>query len=98
MRELAGATNVALKISGLGQAGQPWSADANRRVVLDAIDIFGPERVMFASNFPVDSLVGSFETIFLGFVAITSAFSAADARRYVSPTTLRVSTDFPMRP
>ena len=77
MRELAGASNVALKISGLGQAGQPWSADANRSVVLDAIDIFGPERVMFASNFPVDSLVGSFKTIFLGFVAITSTFSAA---------------------
>ena len=75
MGELAGASNVALKISGLGEAGQPWSANDNRSVVLDAIDIFGPERVMFASNFPVDSLVGSFKSIFLGFVAITSTFS-----------------------
>jgi predicted TIM-barrel fold metal-dependent hydrolase len=75
LRTLAGARNAALKISGLGQAGQPWSADANRGVVLDAIDIFGPDRVMFASNFPVDSLVGSFHTIFTGFLDITVGFS-----------------------
>jgi predicted TIM-barrel fold metal-dependent hydrolase len=74
MRTLAGAPNAALKISGLGQAGKPWSADDNRRIVLDAIDIFGPHRVMFASNFPVDSLVGSFGTIFSGFNDITSGF------------------------
>lgn len=30
---------------------------------------------MFASNFPVDSLVGSFETIFDGFDVITSGFN-----------------------
>ncbi|MEO9229621.1 MAG: amidohydrolase family protein [Devosia sp.] len=74
LRQLAGAPNAALKVSGLGQAGRPWSAADNRGVVLDAIDIFGPDRVMFASNFPVDSLVGSFETIFSGFREITSGF------------------------
>jgi predicted TIM-barrel fold metal-dependent hydrolase len=75
MRTLAGASNVAVKISGLGQAGQPWSAEANRAIVLDTIEIFGVERAMFASNFPVDSLVGSFSTIFNGFDAITAGFS-----------------------
>jgi predicted TIM-barrel fold metal-dependent hydrolase len=75
MRTLAGAPNAALKISGLGQAGKPWSAEANRAIVLEAIDIFGPDRVMFASNFPVDSLVGSFATIFSGFLDITSGFT-----------------------
>jgi predicted TIM-barrel fold metal-dependent hydrolase len=74
LKTLAGASNVALKISGLGQAGRPWSAVDNRGVVLDAIEIFGPDRVMFASNFPVDSLVGSFRTIFSGFLDITSGF------------------------
>lgn len=71
MKTLAGASNVALKISGIGQAGQPWSAEANRAIVLEAIEIFGEDRAMFASNFPVDSLVGTFETIFSGFLAIT---------------------------
>lgn len=78
LRTLAGAPNAALKISGLGQAGQPWSEAANRTVVLDAIDIFGTDRVMFASNFPVDSLVGSFERIYRGFLDITAGFSDAE--------------------
>jgi predicted TIM-barrel fold metal-dependent hydrolase len=75
LRTIAGAMNVALKISGLGQAGLPWSAETNRAVVLDAIDIFEPPRVMFASNYPVDSLVGSFQTIFEGFLAVTAHFA-----------------------
>ena len=78
MRALAGAPNIAVKISGLGQAGQPWSAEANRAIVLDTIDIFGTERTMFASNFPVDSLVGDFSTIFNGFDRITSAFPQSE--------------------
>ena len=78
MRLLAGAPNVAVKISGLGQAGKPWSVEANRAIVLDTIDMFGPDRCMFASNFPVDSLVGSFATIFGGFDQITAGFSAAE--------------------
>ena len=78
MRRLAAAPNVAVKISGLGQAGKPWSVEANRAIVLDTIDLFGPERCMFASNFPVDSLVASFDTIFSGFSEITAGFSAAE--------------------
>jgi predicted TIM-barrel fold metal-dependent hydrolase len=75
MRRLSRALNVAVKISGLGQAGVPWSAEANRAIVLETIDIFGVERSMFASNFPVDSLVGTFATIFRGFETIAAIFS-----------------------
>lgn len=75
MTMLSGAPNAVVKISGLGIRGRPWSATDNRDIVLATIDIFGPDRVMFASNFPVDSLVGRFETIFAGFLDITSGFS-----------------------
>jgi len=78
MRLLAGAANVAVKISGIGQAGKPWSVDANRAIVRDTIEIFGAERCMFASNFPVDSLVASFGTIYSGFAEITSDLSSAE--------------------
>ena len=78
MRTLAGAPNTAVKISGLGQAGRPWSADDNGAIILDTIDIFGVDRTMFASNFPVDSLVGSFEAIFSGFDAITCGFNDSE--------------------
>ena len=78
MRTLAALPNVACKISGLGQPGQPWTVASNRGIVLDTIEIFGVERCMFASNFPVDSLVADFDTICGGFEAMTAALSAAE--------------------
>lgn len=71
---LSEAPNVRLKISGLGLPGQRWSAEVNRPVVRDAIAIFGAERCMFASNFPVDSLVGDMTAIFAGFSDATGDF------------------------
>jgi predicted TIM-barrel fold metal-dependent hydrolase len=75
MAVLAGCPNVAVKISGLGQPGQPWTAAANRAIVLTTIDLFGVRRAMFASNFPVDSLCATFPTIFGGFRAIVADFT-----------------------
>lgn len=48
--------NVHLKVSEFGLKDQPWDFESNKRVVLDAIAIFGIERCMFASNFPVSGL------------------------------------------
>lgn len=81
MRRLAELPNTAVKISGLGQKGQPWRVEDNRQIVLDTIAIFGAERVMFASNYPVDSLVADFGTIFSGFDEITRDLSDADREK-----------------
>src|SRR6185436_14933326 len=70
LRALAACPNVAIKISGLGVPGQAWTATANREVVLAAIEAFGVERAMFASNFPVDGLCASFDAIVTGMRAI----------------------------
>ena len=78
LKLFAANSNVALKISGLGQAGRPWTVADNGPVVRDAIDIFGVGRCMFASNFPVDSLVADFATIYDGFAEIVSGFSDED--------------------
>ena len=89
LKTLAKAPNVAIKISGLGQAGKPWTADGNRRIVLDTIDAFGTDRCMFASNFPVDSLIASFDTIFNGFLAITADFTEEERRRLFHDNAVR---------
>ena len=62
-------SNICIKISGLGRHGQPWTVDANGPIIRDAVSIFSPDRCMFASNYPVDRLAGSFETIYRGFFA-----------------------------
>ena len=76
--DFAAAPNTAIKISGIGQPGEPWTVAANRAIVRDCIEIFGVERAMFASNFPVDRLVADFDTIYHGFQAITRDLTAAD--------------------
>lgn len=73
MALLARQPNVMLKISGLGLAGQPWRVADNAPIVRDAISIFGAERCMFASNFPVDSVVAGFDTIYQGFASAVAA-------------------------
>jgi predicted TIM-barrel fold metal-dependent hydrolase len=69
MEGVARSPNVAVKISGLGQRDRPWRQEANVPIIRDTIEIFGADRCMFASNFPVDSLVASYETVLAGFLA-----------------------------
>ncbi len=89
MRTLAACPNVAVKISGLGQPGQPWTAASNREVVLRTIDCFGVARAMFASNFPVDSLCATFGTIYAGFDAITRECSGDERRALFRDNAIR---------
>ena len=72
--------NVALKISGLGQADKSWPHERNRHVVRDAIAIFGVARCMFASNFPVDGLCIGYRALFDAFKAFV-ADRPADQQR-----------------
>lgn len=78
MKTLAACPNIAVKISGLGMTDPQWSTDSIRPFVLETIDIFGAERCMFASNFPVDSLFGSYDRLFNAYRAIVRDFSASE--------------------
>jgi predicted TIM-barrel fold metal-dependent hydrolase len=82
--------NIALKISGLGVQGQAWTVQANCAIVLTAIETFGVARCMFASNFPVDSLCASFDTIFDGFATIVQDFAPAERRALFHDNAMRL--------
>lgn len=90
LRALAACPNTAVKISGLGVAGQAWTAQSNREIVLAAIDIFGTGRSMFASNFPVDGLCASFDAIVTGMRAILRDFSALEQRAIFHDNAVRI--------
>jgi len=87
---LAACPNAAIKISGLGVPGRPWTAELNREVVLSAIETFGVERAMFASNFPVDGLCAAFREIFDGFREITKDLSPLEQRRLFHDNAVRL--------
>jgi predicted TIM-barrel fold metal-dependent hydrolase len=87
---LAECPNATIKISGIGLPGQPWTVAANRGVVLTAIETFGVSRAMFASNFPVDGLCASFDTIFSGFREIVADFTPAEQRALFHDNAMRI--------
>ena len=84
LRALAAHPQVSIKISGLGITDRAWSVESIRPVVLECIDIFGPGRSMFASDFPVESVHGTFDAFFSAFDAITAGFSADERDRLFS--------------
>lgn len=86
MAELAECENVRVKISGIGRAGRPWTVSDNRWIVEETIAMFGADRAMFASNFPVDSLCASFDTIYTGFKTIAAHYSRGEQARLFAET------------
>lgn len=81
MSRVAERPNVVVKISGLGLPGKPWRAEDNAWIVQEIIAMFGADRAMFASNFPVDSLCGSFDDIYSGFKQIVRDLPVADQQQ-----------------
>jgi len=71
LRTVAEFPQVFIKISGLGLAGKNWLIEDNNQIINRTIEVFGPDRCMLASNFPVDGLCGSFDTIWSGFEQAT---------------------------
>jgi predicted TIM-barrel fold metal-dependent hydrolase len=84
MASLAACPNAAVKISGLG------NVEHKREVVLDAIELFGTGRAMFASNFPVDGLRYTFSEIFSEFDHITRGFPEAQRRALFHDNAVRI--------
>ena len=90
LEALALQPNVQIKLSEFGLKDLPWNYDDNRVVVLTALEIFGPSRCMFASNFPVAGLRASYDTIADGMAAmlaplgraVQEAVFAGNARRF----------------
>jgi predicted TIM-barrel fold metal-dependent hydrolase len=78
MRALAASPHCYCKLSCLCLPKDPWDYESNRHVVLEAIEIFGVERCMFASNFPVDGLRVSFKRMFGDYRRMTEAFTPAE--------------------
>ncbi|MET0545069.1 MAG: amidohydrolase family protein [Caulobacterales bacterium] len=91
MARLAECPNVTLKVGGLnmyytglvpGQKEAAFSseqmAQRQRDIILTAIDLFGPSRCMFESNFPVDMLYTSYTNVWNTFKRVTKDFSAAE--------------------
>lgn len=83
--------NVSIKLSGFGMFDKHWSSTSINPLVTRIIDIFGFDRVMYGSNFPVDKLFAEFDETLeriscciapFGKDAVQSVFSQTARRIY----------------
>ena len=81
IRTLAALPNVMVKISGMGMLDHHWTVESIRPLVLETIDAFGLDRSMFASNFPVDRLYGSYPNLWRAYFACVGGMSADEKEK-----------------
>jgi predicted TIM-barrel fold metal-dependent hydrolase len=63
LRHLSTLPQVVCKLSGLGMFDHRWTNQTIAPFIDTCLDQFGPERCMFGSNFPVDSLYSDYATL-----------------------------------
>jgi L-fuconolactonase len=81
MESLAKQPNVACKISGIvARAPAGWSADHLAPIIDFCLDTFGPERVLFGSDWPVCRLGGTLKQWVAALREIVSDRTAAEQR------------------
>jgi predicted TIM-barrel fold metal-dependent hydrolase len=88
MEALASRPNVWCKISGLTVAGRPWTLQVNGSVIRETIGMFGVDRCMFASNYPVDSVKASWDWIYQQFKYVTAGLPQEDRRKLFAENAL----------
>lgn len=90
MRALAACHNVYVKISGFGMLLPNWRVNDVKPLIAELIDLFGPSRLMFASNFPVDKLFRSFTDIFNDFAECVHSLSESEREAMFSATAIEL--------
>lgn len=86
---LAPFPNIAVKISGFGMFDHQWTIESIRPLVLQTLDIFGIDRAMFGSNFPVDGMWSSFERIWDSLKTLTSGLSENERNKVFHDNALK---------
>jgi L-fuconolactonase len=61
LRRVAASVNVVAKVSGLHVPGQPFDADALRPVWEEALEAFGPSRLMYGGDWPMTVPIGGYQ-------------------------------------
>jgi len=96
MRQLAALPQVVCKLSELGLRHEAWTIASNRRIVCEAIEIFGPERCLFGSNYPVAGLRVGFTTQVLGMLSMIQGASPSEQDAIMRTNALRFYRIQPM--
>ncbi len=90
MKRLAARPNVVAKLSGLGTFIHRNDPAHVADVVTETVAIFGADRCLFGSNFPIEKLWTSYRDLVAAYLSATASFEANDRDAVLRTTALRV--------
>lgn len=90
MTRLAAHPNVAVKLSGLGTFRRACKVEDWRPVIERTIDLFGPPRCLFGSNFPIESLWTRYGDLIAVFRACLAAYDLTEQRAVLHDVACRL--------
>lgn len=90
MRAFAACPNVTVKLSMLWPIDRAWRRAALEPFVLEALSIFGADRVMFGSNYPVETVMGDTGNQLTTLVEILRSLSRLELEAVFRKTAVRV--------
>ena len=90
MRGLSRQPNVNVKLSGLGTFLRRNDGSHIRAVVTDTVEMFGVERCLFGSNFPIEKLWTDYGALAEAYHAATSGFRELERRQIFHDTAARI--------
>ena len=90
MRAVADHPRVRCKLSGLvTEAGSGWTIDMLRRYVDFLADVFGPQRLMWGSDWPVVNLTATYQSWYAATVALSASWTADEKAALMGGTARR---------
>jgi predicted TIM-barrel fold metal-dependent hydrolase len=90
MRQLAKEQNVYVKLSGLGTFERTCSKELMRPVILETVEMFGPSRCMFGSNFPIEKIWTSYAELLAAYQSVLADFSLPERNQIMGNTAATV--------
>ncbi len=83
--------NVTVKISALASGRDPnWTVASIKPWIRSCIDVFGPARAMFGTNWPIDRLFGTYEQLIDAYRECTVDLNAQDCDALFVGTATRI--------
>jgi len=89
MTKLSKAPNIVVKISGLGMVDHHFTSESLSPFILHTISSFGVNRCMFASNFPIDKVVSSYDKVWSDFKECVHNFSQAEQHKMLCTNAIK---------
>ena len=90
MTKLARQPNVVSKLSGLGTFVHKVDGKLIAAIARETVQLFGPERCLFGSNFPIEKLWASYDELIAAHRAALASYPPADQEMILAGTAMRV--------